>query len=215
MIEFLLEIVKLPNLFATVLLGLVLSYWLLMIFGIFGMDLDADLDMDLDADLDADLDGHIDGGIVADVLSFLHIGEVPVMIVASFFALCFWVTTVLSNHYLNPEWSLWVTTYCFIPTLIVSALLTKLIIWPMTPVFRGMKGNETTRVIGSRAVVTTRELDGKNGQVSIYQADDPEIVINAITANNQILKRSQEVLVVRFDEETGVYVVEPVKPENS
>lgn len=214
MIEFLLETIKPVNLPATVLLVLVMSYWLLMIFGLFGFDMDADVDLDVDADLDTDLDGHIDGGFVGDVLTFFHVGEVPVMILGSFFVLFFWVTTMISNHYFNPDWSLFVTMYCLIPNVIVSMLLTKLVIWPMTPVFRGMKGNKTTKIIGNRGVVSTRELDGKFGQISI-EHDGPEIVLNAITANNQKLLKNQEVIVVRFDDETGVYIVEPVKPEKN
>ena len=43
--------------------------------------------------------------------------------------------------------------------------------------------------------------------------DGPRIVVNAITANGQRLPKNQEVKVIRFENETGVYIVEAVKPE--
>jgi len=214
MFEFLSETIKGPNLPATILLALCMLYWCSMIFGIFGMDLDADLDLDIDADLDADLDGHIDGGVVADILTFFHVGEVPVMILGSFFVLFFWVTTMVSNHFFNPEWSLWVATYSFIPILIVSLFITRIVIWPLVPVFRGMKGTSSKKILGSRGVVCSQELNGKFGRISI-QNDGPPIVVNAVTANGQRLSKDQDIKVVRFDDETGVYVVEPVKPEKT
>lgn len=214
MTEFLLECIRPANLPATVLLCLVLLYWLLMIFGIFGMDgFDFDADLDVDVDMDADLDAHIDGGIGADVLTFFHFGEIPVMVLGSFFVLFFWITSVVSNHYFNPEWSMLVTLYCLLPNLLISLLLTKIAVMPMTPMFRAMKETASPKVLGSRGVVSTSKLDGEFGQISIDQ-DGPPIVVNAITANNQTLVRNQEIKVVRFDEETGVYIVEPVKPEN-
>ncbi|MGI9519041.1 MAG: hypothetical protein ACR2NP_18455 [Pirellulaceae bacterium] len=210
MTEFLQEAIQPANLPATVLLGLVLLYWLLMIFGIF--HLDADVDVDLDADVDTDLDGHVDGGVAADVLTFFHLGEVPVMILASFFVLFFWVTTMISNHYFNPNWSFAISLYALIPSVIVSLILTKLAVMPLTPLFKAMQTGDSIKVVGSRGRVSTSELTGSFGQVSI-EHEGPPTVINAITENSQRLLKNQEVQVVRFVEETGVYIVEPVKPE--
>lgn len=213
MIEFLQEIVKAPNLPATVLMGLVLLYWSLMIFGIFGFEgMDADIGLDADADIDADIDGHVDGGIASDVLTFFHLGEVPVMILGTFFVLFFWIATTVTNHYFNPDWSFVVAGTYFVPNLIVSLVLMKLVVMPMTPLFREMKKTATSKVVGSRGVVATSYLDGKFGEISIKQ-DGPPIVVSAVTANGQRLTKDQEIKVIRLDDETGVYVVEPVKPE--
>ena len=208
--EFLLETIQPANLPATILLCLVLLYWLLMIFGIF--HLDADVDVDVDADVDTDLDGHVDGGIAADVLTFFHLGEVPVMILGSFLVLFFWVTTLVSNHYFNPTWSFAISLYALIPNLLISLILTKLAIMPMTPLFRAMRKTETPKIVGSRGVVSTSKLNGEFGQITIQQ-DGPTIAVNAITENGQTLMRNQDIEVVGFNDETGVYLVKPVKPE--
>ncbi len=213
MTEFLLEAVRSPNLPATLLLVLVMLYWSLMIFGIFGFDgLEPEIGLDADADLDAGIDGHVDGGIASDFLTFFHLGEVPLMIIATFFVLFYWVSTIVTNHYFNPDWSGWVALYCFLPNVLVSLLLTKLCVWPLTPLFREMRKTDAPKVVGSYGAVSTSYLNGEFGQIRIDQ-EGPPIVVNAITANGQRLARNQEVKVVRCEEATGVYIVEPVKPE--
>ena len=69
------------NLPVTVMLVTVLGYWLMVIVGVLGLDA-LELDLDVDGDLDADLDG---GGWLGSALEFLYLGDVPVVIVGSFF----------------------------------------------------------------------------------------------------------------------------------
>ena len=213
MIEFLTECFQATNLPATVLLCIVLLYWSLMIFGIFGFEgLDTDIELDADVDIDADIDGHVDGGIASDVLTFFHLGEVPVMILGTFFVLFFWIATMVTNHYYNPNRELMVTAFYLVPNVIVSLVLMKVAVMPMTPLFREMRKTDSPKVVGSVGEVTTSYLNGEFGQIAIDQ-DGPPIVVNAVTANGQRLAKNQEVKVVRFEDETGVYIVEPVKPE--
>lgn len=210
MIEFLLECIKPVNLPATTLLSLVLLYWLLMIFGALGLDA---FDIDLDADADMDIDGDIHaGGFVTDALTFFHLGDVPVMIFASFFVLFFWTCTIVGNHYLNADWSLLVTGYFLVPSIIISLVMTKLVLMPIAPMFRSMTTNEQSKIIGGVGMVSTSRLDGEFGQVSI-EHDGPPIVINARTENGQQLMKDQIVKILRIDPESGVYFVAPAKPE--
>lgn len=213
MFEFLQESIQSPNLPATVMLGIVSLYWLLMIFGIMGLEgMDADIGIDADADLDADIDGHVDGGIASDVLTFFHLGEVPVVIVGTIFVLFFWVATMVTNHYYNPDQEMMVALYYLVPNIIASLVLTKLCVWPMTPLFREMRKTDAPKVVGSRGEVSTSYLNGEFGQITI-EHDGPPIVVNAVTENGQRLAQGQEIKVIRFEDETGVYIVEPVKPE--
>lgn len=207
------ECIKANNLPISMLLGLVVLYWSLMIFGIVGFEgLDAEIGIDADADLDAGVDGHVDGGVASDVLTFFHLGEVPLMILATFFVFVLWVCTMTTNHYWNPDWE-WMTSAQFlVPNLFVSLVATKLFAMPLAPLFREMNKTEAPKVVGSFGRVNTGYLDGKFGEVAIEQ-DGPVIVVNAITENGQKLPRDTEVKVIRFVDETGVYIVEPVKPE--
>ena len=135
------------------------------------------------------------------------------MVFASFFVLFFWACTVISNHYLNPGWSLLVTGYLLVPNVLVSLLLSKAVIMPMTPLFRSMMHSDEQPLTGSIGYVSTSRLDGEFGQITIEQANGPPVVVNARTENNQLLERNQTVVVVRLEDESGVYIVAPAKPE--
>lgn len=215
MTEFFLETIRGPNLPATVLLGIAVLYWAMMVFGIFGFDgLDGDIGFDADADLDPGIDGHIDGAIFSDVLTFFHLGEVPAVIIATFFVLFFWVATMCTNHYLNPDTTWLIAAYYLIPNIMVGLVLTKFCVWPLSPLFREMRKTDSPRVVNSRGVVSTSYLNGEFGRVTIEQ-DGPPIVVNAVTANGQRLTQDQPIQVIRFEPKTAVYIVEPVKPEKT
>ena len=89
------------NLVYTVLVALVVLYWLSVILGAidisaFDFDLDTDLDVDVDADVDTDIS--VDGWL-ATALHFFHFDRLPFMLVMSLVILSAWSMTVLTNHY--------------------------------------------------------------------------------------------------------------------
>ena len=210
MLELFNESIQPVNLPATVLLGIVLLYWLMMILGLATVDL---LDFDVDFDSDVDLDADVGGGLAADVLTFFHLGDVPVVILASFFSLFYWGTTLLSNHYFNPTWSVWVSLYGLLPCLFASLLLTKIITYPLVPLFQKMSVKEIKDLVGRTGQVSTSELNDRFGQISIEQ-DGPPIVVNARTENGQRLHKHDVVTITHFHSETGIYTVKPQKSEN-
>src|SRR4051812_36522355 len=119
MSEVLAEATRLINLPFTLLLGLILFYWMLVAIGLLDMHLFSDGDFDLHTDAHTDLDGdgdldfhgdphlhgdkglHLHGGSWwAGPLTFVNVGQVPVMIVVSVLSLCLWVGALLSNYYI-------------------------------------------------------------------------------------------------------------------
>ena len=125
MMDFFQECIAPVNLPVTILLGLVVAYWLMVIVGVLGMDA-IDLELDADFDLDGGIDANVDAGsIVGDFFRFMHMGDVPIMIVISFFAISMWVVTLISNHFFNPSFSWLVTGFWILPNLLVSLLATK------------------------------------------------------------------------------------------
>ena len=209
MFEFIQEIFAAPNLFATVLLLLMVSYWLFVILGVLGLET---FDLDLDADLDVDVDASLGLG---DLLRFFHMGEVPIMILASFFALFFWIATVTTNHYFNSEFSIWVMLWFIGPCLIGALFLTKLVIMPMVPLFKtgGSSAQSRGKLIGKRAVVSTKELNNQFGQIKIHQ-EGPPIVLNARVENGHELAQGDVVEIVRHVAEGDLYIVKLTKWEN-
>ncbi len=214
MLEFLQECIAGPNLFATILLCLMLAYWLFVIFGVLGLET---FDLDVDAEIEV---GGVDTGAEAsfdfgDILRFFHLGEVPVMIFVSFFSVFFWIATITTNHYLNDELNFVVMFWYIGPCSLAALFLTKLVIMPMVPLFRtgGSPAKSREKLIGEKAVVSTKELNDKFGQIKIHQ-DGPPIVLNARVENGHELMKGDVVEIIRHVAEGDLYIVKLTKWEN-
>lgn len=158
------------NLVPTLLLLLVLLYWLLVIVGVVSEGI-TDFDLEL-PDADA--------GPWLGAAKFLYLGDVPIMIVVSLFVLFFWATTVVSNYFFNPNLSFLVVAYCLLPNLLASVIITKLILFPLVPWIRKFSREELQHsdFVGRQAVVHSLEVNHEFGQIAI-EHDGPPIVLNA------------------------------------
>lgn len=206
MSAFLNEIINPVNLHATFLVVLVMFYWLLVIFGAVGLetfDLDADLDidLDLDVDIDADLDIHVGESLFGALLTFFHLGEVPVMLVASIFSLFFWLATIMANHFQNPDLHLLTAAVWMLPCIVVSLIATKLAVMPIAAVLREEKlpYEKRTNLVGVKAEVHSLKLDESFGEIAVQQ-DGPLLVLNAKTENGQRLQKGDIVKITRINE---------------
>ena len=210
MIEFLRECFAGPNLPATLLLVVVLCYWLLVIFGLLGMDV-FDFDLDADADIDVGMDGELDGGWFSSLADFFSLGDVPIVMVGSFFAFFYWIATMVSNHYLNEELSYLVTMIWLIPNVVVSLLLTKVSIMPLSSLFKNYDQTDDPReeMIGVVGIVKTSEVTDSFGQVEISQ----DVVINARTATGVRLGQGDAAKIISYNQVNGTYLVELSKWE--
>ncbi len=202
------------NLISTTLLILVIIYWLMVILGALDVEL-FDFDLDADADADIDMDADIDSpGFLRAVLEFFYIGEVPIMVLASIFILTSWVISVMGNYYLNPERGVLVGSGIAVGNLFVSIILTKIFSMPARKVFKMFDNdpNAPKKVIGRIGVVLTSQVSDKMGQVEIKTKGAP-IVLNAKTEDGTVLKKGEEAIVVRQNEEKTLYYVMPVEVE--
>lgn len=208
--EFFKELVTLVNLPVTIMMGLVILYWLMVILGVLGMDA-IDFDLGVDADLDLDLDPGLDAehvGAFGESLTFLHLGEVPAMIVGSILVFFMWILTVLSNHYLNTGDSLLLGLVFALPNVIISVVVTKGFLWPFLNVFKNDQTMTETRenMIGVTGVVMTSEVTEKFGQIEI-QIDGPPIVINVRTDNGEKLAKGDNAKIVAFNSANDTFTV--------
>ena len=157
------------NLFFTVLLLLVLLYWLLVILGAMDfnflditfdgdVDVDVDVDMDVDVDADADMDFH-PGGIMRSIMDFFYIGEVPMMVLVSLFAVSAWTISVLANYYLNPNGLLILLLPIQAANLLISGVIVKVVGVPLKALFRRSSRTPTPRqVVGRICKIVTTEV---------------------------------------------------------
>ena len=212
--EFFNEITSAANFIPTVLVGLVLLYWILIIIGFIGMDA---VDLDFDADVDADMDFEVGGpGIFASLTHFLNMQDVPIVIVGSFFIIIWWIITVSVNHLINPDQGVLISLAILLPCVCVSLFLTKLAIMPLAKGFKNYDQFKDTRerLIGSITTVTSREVTTKSGRVELA-TDGPEITMNARTLPGIKLAKGDAAKIIAYNEQTDVYTVELSKWEKT
>lgn len=221
--EFIQNCLEPVNLPFTLLLGLVLLYWLLVIFGAVGMDLlnididtDLDLDMDVDAEFDADTnvgpDGPTSSSVTMGILRFFHFGEMPLMVIASIFIFSMWFVTYMTNYYFNAEKAAGVALLAFGPNLLLSLVMVKVLSWPFAGLFRQLNDANAARqkIVGQICLITTGEVTVKFGQAQIAQ-DGPPLTLNVRVRKEDTdrLHKGDAARVVAFNKEDNTYVVVP------
>ena len=214
MIDFLNECILPVNLPVTVLLGLVLAYWMMVIVGVLGMDA-VDLDLDGDFDIDGGIDTDFDGGsLVGDFFRFMHMGDVPVMIVVSFFVVSMWMVTIITNHYWNPDFGWFITVIFIVPNLIVSLLATKIVVTPFATLFKHENDIELDRLemIGRIGMVKTSEITNAFGQIEVTH-DGPPVVLNARTNPKERLVQGDAAKIISYNATNDTYLVQLSKWE--
>lgn len=227
MFDFIFEAFRLVNLPFTVLLGLIVCYWLLVSLG--ALDFDA---IDLP---DAEVGGgdvglepgggpmNVQGGLVSgafrSVLQFLNFGDVPAMIVVSIMALAVWTFSMLSNHYFN-EGSWLVAAGLLVPNVIVAGLITKAATTPLKKLFNAMNREyeEHKPVVGRTCTIITTEVTENFGQAQVETSGAP-LIINVRTYGEAAFAKGESALIIREDKENNIYTVAKLesttKPQES
>ena len=187
------------NLFYTVLLIMVLLYWLSVFVG--AMDIGAfDFDLDIDADVDVDVDSEIDvnsgGNWFLEGLRFFNFGALPFMVVFSFLILFIWMLNILANYYWS-NGTVWFSIAMFFPSLFASLFITKILTTPLTGLFKALRNGDAKDIeyVGSVAKLTlpldqsrtaTADMVVKDQHILLYvRADDS--VTGVIPSGTQVL----------------------------
>ena len=188
------------NLPITILLGLVVLFWILTLVGAVGLD---SLDVDADADVDGDL-----GDIPAAMLRVVNAGMIPLTVVLSLLILGMWIFSILLNFYFNPGHSWLVAFGFFLAAFVLGVIATKLITQPLVPFMRRLKEAENAApVIGEVGIVRSIQIDSEYGQVEVERPGGAPALLNArLGINAEPVARGTEVAIISMDEKTGVYL---------
>jgi len=207
MVELISESFKVPNLPATILLLLILLYWVVNLIGIFDFEMllgDADFGKDVEVDHDLDSDSFL--GKTFDF------GDVPIAIAASFFVLFFWMSTLLTNYYLGNS-SLWFALIIYIPAIIGSFIITRLITIPLSKLYSLLhlhteETDTNNDFTGSVCTLFVEASEDKSGQGEINRNGDP-IRVHIRTYPGKVLKKGQSALLIEYFADKGYYIAEP------
>lgn len=204
------------NIAYSILLIFILLYWIVVLLGI--IDLDAldfdvggDVGLDVGGGLDVDAGVDVDGDLAPDVgvaggfsmLTFLNVGEVPLMFYASIVGLSMWVVSIQLNAYLAND-RLWVAALLFIPNLVFSLLLAKFLVLPAKRL--RTRPDPLTQLEGKMCLVKSSEVTERYGQCEIATGESP-LLLNTRTQNGEKLIKGDAAEVVKYMRQQNVYIV--------
>ncbi len=221
------------NLVFTIPLVLIGLYWFSVIIGAIGMDsiefdmdmdmdvdvdVDVDIDVDVDADLDVDADGDLKGsGVSASdnfaigILRFFNFGRIPFMVLMSFIILFGWSLSVWCHNpgsIVNPNGSSLIAALLFIPILLSSLVITKIVTTPLIPMFDQFNTAAKDLVIeGKVGTLMTSIEDQKVGQLKI-DIDGSIVSLSVKSDSGQSLRKGEQVVVIEETKDGKVFLVQ-------
>ncbi len=203
------------NLLYTVLLVLVLVYWLSIIlgaldFGSFDIDFDLDLDVDMEVDTDVDVDG-ASAGWFAHALYFFNFGKMPFMVIMSLIILSCWTISVLANYYFGQNSSVFAIAL-FFPNLFLSLCITKFVSSPLVPLFKSMETSEVAvDYIGLPCTITIPATSNKMGQAEVIVDDSPLLINIKMSEETLLLKKGAEALIIGKENNRDCFLIQSEK----
>lgn len=199
------------NLPFTILLGLVVVFWITTLLGAVSMDsLDGDLDVDASGN-----DGDISlGGMASAMMRVVNAGYIPLTIILSILILMMWIGSILLNYYFNPSQSVLLATGFVVVAFLLGVIATKAITQPLVPFMRRLKDAENAApVIGEVGVVRSMQMDSQYGQVEVERPDGAPAILNAkLGPDSEPVLRGTQVVIISIDENTGVYLARSLPP---
>ncbi|WP_038210609.1 hypothetical protein [Xenophilus azovorans] len=211
--EFLSVVFGFPTFIYSLLLAVMLVYWIAAIVGLvdFG-ESSIDLDIAQHADASADDLGAIAGYVVAFGLS-----GVPFSIVVTLLVVIGWTLSTLAGIWLLA----WVPTLalqvvaglvvlaaCFALSIVIAARLVR----PLRGAFVTQYARQNSDLIGQPCTITTGVVDEREGHAEVAQRG-AGILIQVWAPSPNPLRRGSRALIVDYDAARRRYLVQPMEGE--
>ncbi len=187
------------NIIPTMLLGLILIYWITVIIGALDIDF---FDIDL-----GDVDSEAVTGPIHGILVFLNIADLPFMVVLSVFSLVFWTISMMM-HIVPFQLSVIISGILFIPYILISVIITKVITQPLKILFKDAykPGIEKSEVEGNLCTLLCDLSSGKLGQAEVVRGIT-SIVINVKIGDCENIRKGEKALVIKKDKDKNFYII--------
>lgn len=201
-----------PTAIYTVLLGVVLVYWLLAIIGMVDFE-SSGIDLDIETHADASVD---DLGTLASYVVAFGLHGVPFSIVVSLLVLVGWTLSFLAG----------VTVLAWVPTDILkwlvglvvlvvafalSIVITARLVRPLRGLFVHHTAQSNASLVGQTCRVLTGAVDERQGRAEVAQRG-ASINIRVWSPSPNSLKRGDTALITEYDAGTHRYLVMPLPP---
>ena len=196
-----------PTIIYSILLGVVVIYWLIGLLGIIDLDFGGDIDVDIDTDISV-------GGMTGLFLT-LGFSEVPFTLVISILTLICWLLSFYAQFYLLTTladgWLYYLLgTVCTLVVFFVSIPITALIVRPFRGMFQSVEAASSTHFVGKEAIIATSTVNEKFGQARLFN-DGAEILVDVRcgSEHSQALSLGSKVVVIEYHPENHTYIVAP------
>jgi hypothetical protein len=201
-----------PTALYTVLLGVVLVYWLLAIIGMVDFE-SSGIDLDIETHADASVD---ELGTIASYVVAFGLHGVPFSIVVSLLVLVGWTLSFLAG----------VTLLTWVPTDILkwlvgvvvllvafalSIVITARLVRPLRGLFVHHTAQSNASLVGQTCRVLTGMVDERQGRAEVAQRG-ASINIRVWSPSPNSLKRGDAALITEYDPGTHRYLVVPLPP---
>lgn len=206
MIELIHASMRWPTLPATVLVVICVLYWLCVIIGVLDLDL---LDFDLDLEVGTGNPSVLDFGFIG--LKFLNLGEVPVMLWMSIFALSMWMLSINFDADAAID-SVMDYLPLFLRNLGISLVVTKLVTQPFKGYFQFTPPNQIETLLGKSCYVTSSSVTEKFGQAEL-QTDGAPLKLH-IRSEDESIQKGDLVRLTDYDTEKQVFYVVKINQES-
>ncbi len=197
--EFLRVWLTLPTAPATLLLMLVVAYWLFVIIGALDLDL-------FHFDLHLDLDGHesfADWGMVG--LKWFNLGDVPLMVWVTAFSLPMWLASVVLDRNLSEPTTQQIVT-AILRNAGIALVAAKVLTAPLKGKLKHVEPNPATSLVGRTCIVTTGEATPTFGQAQIDTTDGAPLMLTVRTTGGSLAK-GMRAEIVDYAPELHVYYI--------
>ena len=204
---FLTSISVFPMSIFTVALGIVLGYWMLAIFGLFGLEA---FDLDVEASSDGDMN---DVGGAVGLLYSLGLSGVPITIVISIIVFNAWTLCYIATSFLLdfPDFASLVQVLFQIGIAVMSFMLavpiTAFMIRPLRTLFRKLNHQPDYKtLIGTTCRVRSSRVDGGFGEVECLH-DGASLILKVRSSGNATFDTGENVVLIEHQTDDNFYYV--------
>lgn len=198
-----------PTAIYTVLLGVVVIYWVLAMLGMVDIEhsgLDVDVHMHTHADGDTS-----DVGQLASYVVAMGLNGVPFSVAVSLLVLVSWTVCCLGGEWLLPLvptllLQLLAGTVLLVASAVIAIPITAVAIRPLRGLFVTHTAMTNAALVGQLCRVVTGVVNEKDGRADVARRGASlNIRVWATTPNT--LKRGSQALIVEYDEVAGRYLI--------
>lgn len=191
-----------PSLLPSIVIGVMLVFWLLTIVGL--LDMDSFGPDWLGGSEDADVDG------LPETLLALGLDRLPFSIVVSGVGFYWWLLTMLGAALLLPlvPLPLWIGgTVLLLAALVAAVLLASVSLRPLKPLF--VVSDTVTResAIGRRCRILTLSVEENFGQAEVEMGGGTRLTLQVYAPLPNRLVRGSQAVVLEFDAQRRRYLV--------